>query len=214
MIALTTIDGVAAPMADANIDTDVIMPKRFLKGISRDGLLSGVFADLRFELGGRLKRDFVLNQIPYDGARFLIVGPNFGCGSSREHAVWGMRDFGIRALIGTSFASIFYDNCFRNGLLPIRMSGDVVSLLLREASDVDTCRFVLDLPAQTITTGRGITHSFEVDQLRKALLVRGIDAVTSTLEDAALISRFEQDHFESYPWLLTEGPSHRQMKRS
>lgn len=188
------VEGRAAPLPAANIDTDVIMPKRFLKGVDRSGLADGVFADLRAE------PDFILNQPGWRDARFLVVGPNFGCGSSREHAVWGLRQLGVRALIGTSFGGIFFDNCARNGLLAVSMAPEQVDRLMAAAADPLGSGFVIDLPAQAVTTG-ATTQRFEIDGFLKGLLVEGLDAVGATLKGSDEIRAFEARHFQANPWL-------------
>ncbi|ODT56830.1 MAG: 3-isopropylmalate dehydratase small subunit [Phenylobacterium sp. SCN 69-14] len=197
-------EGRAAPLPAANIDTDVIMPKRFLKGIDRAGLADGVFADLRFGDGGTPQADFILNQPGWRDARFLVVGPNFGCGSSREHAVWGLRQLGVRALIGTSFAGIFFDNCARNGLLAVSMRPEQVERLTRLAADPSRNTFRLDLDAQTVTAA-GAAERFEIEGLLKAMLIEGLDAVGATLQAREEIRAFESRHFQACPWLADQG---------
>lgn len=200
------VSGPAAAFTAPNVDTDVIMPKQFLKGVDRTGLAEGVFYHLRFDLSGRARPDFVLNQEPWTSARFLVVGPNFGCGSSREHAVWGLLQLGIRALIGTTFAGIFNDNCQRNGLLTISLSaGDVAQLAERACSALD-CHFEVDLLGQTIACA-GFTQSFEIGARQKDAMLRGLDAVGLTLEDADSIRNFEKAHFAASPWLEPSGIS-------
>jgi 3-isopropylmalate/(R)-2-methylmalate dehydratase small subunit len=197
----TKVSGAAAAVPRPNIDTDVIMPKQFLKGIDRSGLRDGTLFDLRFIATGKPNPDFVLNRPGWEDTRFLVVGPNFGCGSSREHAVWGLSQLGIRALIGTSFAGIFYDNCLRNGVLTIMLPESEVEALATHVADPKRNRLTVDLPAQTITLesdGRAI--GFEIDALRKDALVRGLDAIGSTLEYAEDIRRFEKDHYAANPW--------------
>lgn len=194
------VEGVAAPLPAANIDTDVIMPKQFLKGVDRAGLDRGVFFDLRFEEGGGLRSEFVLNQTPWRDARFLVVGPNFGCGSSREHAVWGLSQLGIRALIGTSFAGIFFDNCARNGLLAITLPGEEVEALMDLVATPETCRLRLDLEAQTIAQADRLWR-FEIDSSRRHALLNGLDAVGVALARADEIRAFERRRLERYPWL-------------
>lgn len=201
MEPFTTVTGVAAPLPGANIDTDVIMPKQFLKGIDRTGLARGAFYDLRFDADGVPRGDFILNQAGYANARFLIVGPNFGCGSSREHAVWGLNQLGIRALIGVSFASIFHDNCLRNGLPPIRLAREEVAELQALCADPARNRLTVDLVAKAVTADGGRRIPFEMDELRREALVRGLDAVGSTLQYADDIRAFERRHFAAQPWL-------------
>jgi 3-isopropylmalate/(R)-2-methylmalate dehydratase small subunit len=201
MEPFTTVTGVAAVFAGANIDTDVIMPKQFLKGIDREGLARGTFFDLRFDAGGAPRPDFVLNQPGYKDARFLIVGPNFGCGSSREHAVWGLKQIGIRALIGTSFASIFHDNCLRNNLPPIRLDADEVLKLQTLCSDPGRNRLTVNLIDKVIVADGDRHIPFDMDELRRDALVKGLDAVGSALQYADDIRAFERAHFAASPWL-------------
>lgn len=198
------VSGLAAPMMAANIDTDVIMPKQFLKGIDRKGLDRGVFFDQRFLTDGKKNPDFVLNKAEYIGAKFLLTGPNFGCGSSREHAVWGLRQLGIRALIGTSFAGIFFDNCMRNGVLAVTLEesdlNDLVSLSIKKPG----VPLSLDLPEQTISLEGQTVMKFEIDQLRKETLIKGLDPIGSTLQLRQAIVDFEQKHFQDNPWLADQ----------
>ena len=202
MQPLTKIVGGAAPMPHAHIDTDVIMPKQFLKGIDRAGLGEKVFFDQRYDLAGALRRDFILNRDGWKDSRFLIVGPNFGCGSSREHAVWGLMQFGVRALIGTSFAGIFNDNCQRNGLLTVTLSADLIAMLQACAGDPARNTLTLDLAAQAITVVHdGTVIVFEIDARRKRALLLGLDAIGTTLEDAPAIRQFETARRDAYPWL-------------
>jgi 3-isopropylmalate/(R)-2-methylmalate dehydratase small subunit len=198
-----TVTGAAAPLLLPNVDTDAIMPKQFLKGIDRSGLRDGFLFDLRCSADGAPRPDFVLNQPPWRDARFLVVGPNFGCGSSREHAVWGMRQFGIRAVIGTTYGGIFQDNCARNGVLTISLRPDEVETLGRQAGEANANCLTVDLPSQTVTiaaTGRSIR--FEIDALTKNALVQGLDAVAATLQDADRIWDFESAYFLARPWLV------------
>lgn len=198
MQPFTSVTGVAAPMPAANVDTDVIMPKQFLKGVDRDGLRDGTFYDLRFGPG---KDSFVLNQNAWRDTRFLVTGPNFGCGSSREHAVWGLGQLGIRALIGTSFAGIFFDNCARNGLLAITLPLAAIEHLLATVSDPASNELTIDLPAQTITARDGRTIAFTIEPSRKRAIVLGLDAIGTTLQDRAAIQAFEKSYFQDNPWL-------------
>ncbi|MBP1888096.1 3-isopropylmalate dehydratase small subunit [Sinorhizobium mexicanum] len=199
MPTFTTVTGEAAPFMLPNVDTDVIMPKQFLKGVDRQGLDVGVFHALRFDESGAVRPEFILNQAPWQEAAFLVVGPNFGCGSSREHAVWGLMQLGIRALIGTSFAGIFNDNCQRNGLLTISLEPETVAKLADLAETPGANRFTIDLPGQTMRTG-DTQVSFDIDPLRKDAIVRGLDAVRMTLESADEIRSFEERHFRDNPW--------------
>ena len=201
MQPFTQVSGKAAPMLAANIDTDVIMPKQFLKGIDRAGLDRGLFFDLRFLPSGELNPQFILNQPGWQGASFMVVGPNFGCGSSREHAVWGLKQMGIRALIGSSFAGIFYDNCQRNGVLLITLEPEQVQALGRTVSEAEGAQIEVDLPAQEIRLHDGSTLPFKIDALRKDALLLGLDAIGSTLQRSAQIREFEQRHLQANPWL-------------
>ncbi|MHC8327987.1 3-isopropylmalate dehydratase small subunit [Pseudomonas sp. LB1P83] len=197
----TLVTGKAAPMLAANIDTDVIMPKQFLKGIDRAGLDRGLFFDLRFMPDGSLNPEFVLNKPAWKGASFMVVGPNFGCGSSREHAVWGLKQMGIRALIGSSFAGIFYDNCQRNGVLLITLDEAVSQRLGQVVSEPDSALINVDLEAQKIRLHDGRVIPFEIDTLRKTALLLGLDAIGSTLQRSEQIKTFERNHLAANPWL-------------
>lgn len=197
----TLVTGKAAPMLAANIDTDVIMPKQFLKGIDRSGLDRGLFFDLRFLPSGEPNPEFVLNQPAWQGASFMVVGPNFGCGSSREHAVWGLKQMGIRALIGSSFAGIFYDNCQRNGVLLITLDEAVLQTLGKTVSQADQAQISVDLEAQQIRLADGEVIAFQIDTLRKSALLLGLDAIGSTLQRSDEIKAFERRHLQANPWL-------------
>jgi 3-isopropylmalate/(R)-2-methylmalate dehydratase small subunit len=197
----TCVSGQAAPLLAANVDTDVIMPKQFLKGIDRQGLDRGLFFDLRFLRDGSPDPDFVLNKAPWHGASFLLVGPNFGCGSSREHAVWGLQQMGIRALIGSSFAGIFYDNCQRNGVLLITLEEAQVQRIGRLVGQAETARISIDLEAQQIGLADGSVLEFQIDTLRKTALLLGLDAIGSTLQRREQIKDFEREHLANNPWL-------------
>lgn len=202
MQPFNTVSGSAAPLVASNIDTDVIMPKQFLKGIDRKGLDRGLFFDLRFLETGEPNPEFILNQPAWNDAAFLVVGPNFGCGSSREHAVWGLKQVGIRALIGTSFAGIFYDNCQRNGVLAIQLSEAQLKQIASVISDASTARIEVNLPEQTIELADGTVIPFEIDQLRKQSLLLGLDAIGTTLQRADQIRSFESQHLAENPWLV------------
>ena len=185
-----TIKGIAAPLPLANVDTDVIMPKRFLITITREGLADGAFADLRFDNVGQKRPEFILNKEPWTQATILVVGDNFGCGSSREHAVWGMRQLGINACIGTSFAGIFYDNARKNGLaLPV-VSPETRDALLQFASNTSGAEISIDLDSRTITAGE-ISVPFEMDDATRTSLIRGRDDTLDSLEHAGAIRDFE-----------------------
>lgn len=196
-----TVSGSAAPILAANVDTDVIMPKQFLKGIDRKGLDRGLFFDLRFLKSGELNPEFILNQPPWSNAAFLVVGPNFGCGSSREHAVWGLKQIGIKALIGTSFAGIFFDNCQRNGILVIQLSEARLKQIAGVINDAATARVEVSLAEQEIRLADGAVIPFEIDHLRKQSLLLGLDAIGTTLQRADQIRNFESRHLAQNPWL-------------
>jgi 3-isopropylmalate/(R)-2-methylmalate dehydratase small subunit len=191
---LSTIDGIAAAVPTHNIDTDVIMPKRFLKTINREGLAAGVFADLRFTSDGQENPDFVLNQEPWRRAVILVVGDNFGCGSSREHAVWGLRQLGIQVLLGTGFAGIFYDNCRRNGVAAITLEPADRDALQGFAADPKRARMSVDIVAQRITHAGGVIAFSLPPDIRDDLLA-GRDAIAATLERAAAIRAFEASYW-------------------
>jgi 3-isopropylmalate/(R)-2-methylmalate dehydratase small subunit len=178
------------------------MPKQFLKGIDRKGLDKGLFFDLRFLASGEPNPGFILNQPAWNDAAFLLTGPNFGCGSSREHAVWGLKQVGIRALIGTSFAGIFYDNCQRNGVLAIQLAEDQLKQMAALTSDPATARISVNLPEQTIELADGKVIAFDIDQLRKQSLLLGLDAIGTTLQRAEQIRSFEARHLADNPWLV------------
>ena len=200
MTPFIRLDGKAAPLDVANIDTDQIIPKQFLKTVEREGLAKGLFYDLRFDEAGKPKPDFVLNQPAYAGASVLIAGDNFGCGSSREHAPWALLDFGLRCVIAPSFADIFYNNCFENGLLPISLPEETVRKLMGEARGGNHV-FSIDLEQQTVTTPSGETVRFDIDAGRKEKLLKGLDAIGETLQHADDISRYEHGRSLSSPWL-------------
>jgi 3-isopropylmalate dehydratase small subunit len=193
------LQGVAAPLPLANIDTDQIIPKQFLKTVEREGLGKGLFFDFRFDMEGREKADFVLNQPAYKGVRILICGDNFGCGSSREHAPWALEDFGVRCVISTSFADIFYNNCLQNGLLPAIVAPADLHELMGEAKGGNHV-FAVDLQAQTIAAPSGRTVHFQIDAGRKEKLLKGLDAIGETLERAGDIDRFEEKRRLVQPW--------------
>ena len=193
--------GVAAPLNILNIDTDMIIPKQFLKTIKRSGLGANLFDEMRFTQDGEEIADFVLNREPYRGAEIIVAGDNFGCGSSREHAPWALLDFGIRCVISTSFADIFYNNCFKNGILPITVSADERDALLADAADVENPELSIDLETQTIRRPNGVEVSFEIDPFRKQCLLEGLDDIGLTLEKGGSIDSFEAIRSEEKPWL-------------
>jgi len=195
------LSGIAAPMPLVNIDTDMIIPKQFLKTIKRSGLGVNLFDEMRYNLDGTEISDFVLNQPAYRDASVLVAGDNFGCGSSREHAPWAIADFGIRCVISTSFADIFYNNCFKNGILPIVLSEDQRDALMKDAEKGANARIEIDLVAQTVTSSDGDTYSFEVDAFKKHCLLNGLDDIGLTMEKAASIDTFEAAAASSRPWV-------------
>lgn len=193
--------GIAAPLPLINIDTDMIIPKQFLKTIKRSGLGKNLFDEMRYDREGGEIADFVLNKPAYRDAEILVTGDNFGCGSSREHAPWAIKDFGIRCVIAPSFADIFFNNCFKNGILPIALPQDVVDRLMADAEKGANARMTVDLEAQEITTSDGEVISFDVDPFRKHCLLEGLDDVGLTLEKAASIENFEGQAAQSRPWV-------------
>ena len=200
MEKFTKLTAVAAPMPIINIDTDMIIPKDYLKTIKRTGLGEGLFAEMRYAEDGSDNADFVLNKSAYKGAQILVAGDNFGCGSSREHAPWALLDFGIRCVISTSFADIFYNNCFKNGILPISVSQEELDALMDDAERGANSTISVDLEAQTISGPDGGTIKFEIDQARKHRLLNGIDDIGETLEKSSDISAFEEKLAEDRPW--------------
>ncbi|MDP7150465.1 MAG: 3-isopropylmalate dehydratase small subunit [Paracoccaceae bacterium] len=195
------LSGIAAPMPLVNIDTDMIIPKAFLKTIKRSGLGVNLFDEMRYERDGSEKPDFVLNQPQYRQASILVAGDNFGCGSSREHAPWALKDFGIQAIISTSFADIFFNNCFKNGILPIVLPQDQVDVLMKDAEKGANARIEIDLENQTITASDGESFSFEVDEFKKHCLLNGLDDIGLTMEKAASIDLFEAKSGAERPWV-------------
>jgi len=196
-----TLTGVAAPMPLINVDTDMIIPKQFLKTIKRSGLGKNLFDEMRFDDDGNERPDFVLNKAQYRDAEILVAGENFGCGSSREHAPWAIKDFGIRCVIAPSFADIFFNNCFKNGILPIALPQDTVDILMKDAEKGSNARMIVDLENQTLTTSDGETIAFEVDQFKKHCLLEGLDDIGLTLEKASAIDTFEASAATSRPWV-------------
>jgi 3-isopropylmalate/(R)-2-methylmalate dehydratase small subunit len=190
MDAFTTLDAVAAPLPMPNIDTDQIIPAQFLKTVERQGLGRGLFFAFRFDDAGEPRPDFVLNRPEYAGAGVLVAGDNFGCGSSREHAPWALMDFGVRCVISTSFADIFNNNCFQNGLLPVALKADEVQALMDEAKGGNH-KVAIDLAAQTVTSPSGKVFRFDIDPVAKEKMLKGLDAIGETLQDASAIDRFE-----------------------
>ncbi|SFU15101.1 3-isopropylmalate dehydratase small subunit [Sedimentitalea nanhaiensis] len=201
MDKFTTLTGVAAPMPLINIDTDMIIPKNFLKTIKRSGLGVNLFDEMRYDDNGAEKPDFVLNKPAYRNAEILVAGDNFGCGSSREHAPWAIKDFGIRCVISTSFADIFFNNCFKNGILPIVLPQEDVDKLMDDAERGANAILTVDLEAQTITGPDGGTIGFEVDAHKKHCLLEGLDDIDLTLEKAGAIKSFESRAAMERPWV-------------
>ncbi|MBU3000071.1 3-isopropylmalate dehydratase small subunit [Roseovarius nubinhibens] len=193
--------GIAAPMPLVNIDTDMIIPKQFLKTIKRSGLGVNLFDEMRYDRQGNENPDFVLNQPAYRDAEILVAGDNFGCGSSREHAPWAIKDFGIRCVIAPSFADIFYNNCFKNGILPIALPQEQVDVLMKDAEKGANARMTVDLEAQTVTTSDGESFAFDVDSFKKHCLMEGLDDIGLTLEKANAIDSFEATIGAERPWV-------------
>ena len=200
MDKFTTLTGIAAPMPLVNIDTDMIIPKQFLKTIKRSGLGVNLFDEMRYDREGNEIADFVLNNPQYRQAQILVAGDNFGCGSSREHAPWAIADFGIRCVISTSFADIFYNNCFKNGILPIVLPEAERDLCMKDAEKGSNARIEVSLEDQTITLSDGTKIGFEVDPFRKHCLINGLDDIGLTLEKAASIDSFETKNAALRPW--------------
>ena len=196
-----TLTGIAAPLPLVNIDTDMIIPKQFLKTIKRSGLGVNLFDEMRYDRQGNEIQDFVLNQPQYREAEILVAGDNFGCGSSREHAPWALKDFGIKSVISTSFADIFYNNCFKNGILPIVLPREAVDVLMKDAQKGSNARITVDLEAQTVTSSDGDVFSFEVGSFKKHCLMNGLDDIGLSMEKAASIDSFEAQASQARPWV-------------
>lgn len=213
MKAFKVVKGIAAPMDRANVDTDMIIPKQFLKSIKRTGFGPNLFDELRYTDKGEpgmnnskrpLNKEFPLNFTRYQGASILLARKNFGCGSSREHAPWALDDYGFRAVIAPSFADIFYNNCFKNGLLPIVLSEAQVDQLFKEMYAAEGYQLTVDLERQQVITPKGEVFSFEVDSFRKHCLLNGLDDIGLTLQDADKIKAFEEKHQQRFPWLFSK----------
>jgi 3-isopropylmalate/(R)-2-methylmalate dehydratase small subunit len=200
MDKFTTLTGVAAPMPMINVDTDAIIPKQFLKTIKRTGLGKNLFHELRFDEDGQEKPDFVLNKPAYRKAQILVAGENFGCGSSREHAPWALLDFGIRCVISTSFADIFFNNCFQNGILPIKVSQEDLDKLMDDANRGANATLTVDLAKQEIKGPDGGTVKFDIDPFRKRCLLEGLDGIGLTLERETAIDAYEAKATAARPW--------------
>ena len=195
------VSGVAAPMPLINIDTDMIIPKQFLKTIKRSGLGANLSDEMRFDMEGNEIADFVLNQPAYRKAEIIVAGDNFGCGSSREHAPWALKDFGISVVISTSFADIFYNNCFKNGILPVVLPKEAVDALMEDAQKGENARIAVDLGNQTVSAADGTEYSFEVDAFKKHCLLNGLDDISLTMQKVDAIDRFEKNYSKSMPWV-------------
>ena len=195
------LDGIAAPLDILNIDTDMIIPKQFLKTIKRSGLGKNLFDEMRYSPDGEEIQDFVLNKKPWNAAKIIIAGDNFGCGSSREHAPWALLDFGIKCVISTSFADIFYNNCFKNGILPIKVTEDQRQALLADAKDAENPILEIDLPNQVIKRPNGVSIKFDLDPFRKECLLEGLDDISLTLDKKDKIQGYESDRDINRPWL-------------
>ncbi|MEE9317479.1 MAG: 3-isopropylmalate dehydratase small subunit [Rhodospirillales bacterium] len=201
MEKFTTITGVAAPLNMINVDTDMVIPKQFLKSIKRTGFGKSLFFEMRYDADGNEIADFVLNQPQYRDAKILVAGENFGCGSSREHAPWALLDFGITCVIAPSFADIFYNNCFKNGILPIVVSKDDLDKLMDDAERGANAPLTIDLESQTIKGPDGGEIKFEIDEFKKHCLLNGLDDIALTMEHADKISSFEDGQKTTQPWL-------------
>jgi 3-isopropylmalate/(R)-2-methylmalate dehydratase small subunit len=212
MQAFTQLNGLVAPLDRANVDTDAIIPKQFLKSIKRSGFGPNAFDEWRYLDRGEpgvdnsqrpLNKDFVLNQPRYQGASILLTRENFGCGSSREHAPWALEDYGFKVIIASSFADIFFNNCFKNGMLPIVLNADIVDTLFKQVVASEGYALNVDLAAQTVTTPSGEVYPFEVDAFRKHCLLNGLDDIGLTMQQQDKIKAFEARHREAQPWLFT-----------
>ena len=193
--------GIAAPMPLVNIDTDMIIPKQFLKTIKRSGLGANLFDEMRFDLDGNEIPDFVLNQKAYRNTEIIVAGENFGCGSSREHAPWALLDFGIKCVISTSYADIFYNNCFKNGILPIVLKAGEVGELMEDSKKGENARITVDLETQKVHSSDGVEFSFEIDEFKKHCLLNGLDDIGLTMEKASSIDDFEKSYQKQMPWV-------------
>ena len=201
MQKFNNLKGVAAPFNFMNVDTDKIIPKQFLKTIKRTGLGKHLFDEMRFKDDGSEREDFILNQQPYRSSSIIVLGDNFGCGSSREHAPWALSDFGIKCIISTSFADIFYNNSFKNGLLPIKVSAEDREALMADAKDRENPELEIDLPSQEIRRPNGSIIKFEIDPFRKKCLLEGLDDIGLTMQKSDEIKTFENNMSSQRPWL-------------
>ena len=200
MQKFNTLKSIPAYLPIVNIDTDMIIPKQFLKTIKRSGLGKNLFHELRYDLQGNIKNDFVLNWDPYKSAKILITGANFGCGSSREHAPWSLWDFGFKCIIAPSFADIFYNNCFKNGILPIKLEQTIIDTLLIEAENKNT--LTVNLEDQKIVLNNNEEYNFDIDVFRKKCLIEGLDDIGLTLQKKEKIDNFENMLHKNQPWIV------------
>ena len=201
MKKFTILDSTVIPFPMINVDTDMIIPKQFLKTIKRTGLGKSLFYDLRYDEKGKLKKDFLLNKKVYKKRQILITGENFGCGSSREHAPWALLDFGISCIIAPSYADIFYNNCFKNGILPVKLSNKETDALLQKTTNNPAMKFKIDLKSQSIRIENNEIIKFEIDQFRKHCLLNGLDDIALTMEKVLQIDKFERSQKKNQPWL-------------
>jgi len=201
MDRFTALTGIAAPLPLINVDTDMIIPKQFLKTIRRSGLGVNLFDEMRYDPDGNEIPDFVLNRPQYRNAEILVAGDNFGCGSSREHAPWAIKDFGIRCVIAPSFADIFYNNCFKNGILPVTLPQEQVDVLMEDAERGENAQITVDLESQTVIGSDGQVFEFEVDAFRKRCLLEGLDDISLTMEKADAIDSYEARAAQARPWV-------------
>ena len=201
MKKFTILDSTVIPFPMINVDTDMIIPKQFLKTIKRTGLGKSLFYDLRYDEKGKLKKDFLLNKKVYKKRQILITGENFGCGSSREHAPWALLDFGIRCIIAPSYADIFYNNCFKNGILPVKLSNKETDALLQKTTNDPSIKFKIDLKSQSIRIEKNKIIKFEIDQFRKHCLLNGLDDIALTIEKVRQIDRYERNQKKNQSWL-------------
>ena len=201
MEKFSKVRSVVAPLPLMNIDTDMIIPKQYLKTIKRSGLGKNLFDEMRYDESGKELEDFILNQEAYRKAKILVAGDNFGCGSSREHAPWALLDFGIRVVISTSFADIFFNNCFKNGILPIKLEREQRDLIIKDAENGSNAILTVDLEEQEITRPDGSRFHFEVDSFRKHCLINGLDDIELTMKKVEKIRNFEQAYSAKFSWL-------------
>ena len=192
--------GISAPMPLINIDTDMLIPKQFLKTIKRTGLGKSLFFEMRYDTNGGLIKDFILNKDHYSSASIIVAGDNFGCGSSREHAPWALKDFGIKCVISTSFADIFFNNCFKNGILPIILPDDKRQVLMEDANTIENSQLTIDLDNQKIIRKEGDSIDFQVDEFKKYCLLNGLDDIGLTLKNSQKIAEFEKKYAEQFSW--------------